>query len=85
MVRPRIEPSPEELKHRIEQALVRNVETDARRINVSVEDGKIILTGTVHGWWEREEAERVAWSAPGVTRVDNRIIVQPIPLPDEED
>jgi osmotically-inducible protein OsmY len=85
IVRPRIEPSPEELKRRIEEALVRNAETDARRITVFVEDGKVILSGTVHAWWEKEEAERVAWSAPGIVSVDNRIIVQPIPLSDEED
>jgi osmotically-inducible protein OsmY len=37
----------------------------------------IAVKGTVHAWAEREEAERVAWSAPGVTAVENRVIIQP--------
>jgi osmotically-inducible protein OsmY len=76
-VRPRVRPSPEDLKQRIEQALVRSVETDARRITVEMDDGKVILKGTVRAWAEREEAERVAWSAPGVAEVDNQITVAP--------
>lgn len=67
--------APEELKRRIEEALVRSAETDARRINVEVAGNKVILTGTVRSWAERQEAERVAWSAPGVIAVENRIKV----------
>jgi osmotically-inducible protein OsmY len=37
----------------------------------------VILRGTVRSWAERQEAERAAWWAPGVTKVDNRIIVSP--------
>jgi osmotically-inducible protein OsmY len=84
-VHPRVIASAEELKHRIEQALVRNAETDARHISVHIEDRTVVLTGTVHSWWEREEAERVAWSAPGVVSVDNRIVVEPVLLSDDED
>ncbi len=69
------EPQPQELRKRIEQALVRNAETDAHRIVVTVDGDKVILTGTVRSWAERQEAERVAWSAPGVLDVDNRIKV----------
>jgi osmotically-inducible protein OsmY len=61
----------------IEQGLVRTAETDAVQITVTTEGNKVILTGAVRSWAERREAERVAWSAPGVTAVDNRIIIRP--------
>lgn len=74
-VRPRIKPSPDEVQRKIREALVRDAETDAKRITVDVEDGRVILEGTVRSWAEKEEAERVAWSAPGVQDVDDRISV----------
>jgi osmotically-inducible protein OsmY len=74
-VRPRHRPSPDEMKKKIEDALVRSAEMDAKRIQVEVHGDKVILTGTVRAWSEKQEAERVAWSAPGVASVENRIVV----------
>jgi osmotically-inducible protein OsmY len=75
-VAPRSQPSPEDLHQRIESALVRSVETDAAGIDIEVRGEMIILEGTVRSWLEREEAERVAWSAPGIVSVHNHLTVR---------
>jgi len=63
------------VKQAIEEALKRDAEVDAQRIQVETSGSKVILKGTVHSWFERKEAERVAWEAPGVTQVENQIAI----------
>lgn len=75
VLKPRAEPS--EIKSKIMDAFKRNAEVDANRIQVEANGSEVILKGTVRSWAEREEAERIAWSAPGVTRVEDRIVVAP--------
>jgi len=66
-----------EVKEKIEKALQRSAELEASRITVETEGGRVILKGRVRAWYERDIAERAAWSAPGVTEVQNRIAIEP--------
>jgi len=64
-----------DIKQRIETALKRNAEVEADAIKVTVQEGRVILDGKVKAWYERELAERTAWSAPGVISVEDRISI----------
>jgi osmotically-inducible protein OsmY len=67
--------APHEIRSKIEDAFRRSAELDASRITVEANGSEVILRGTVKSWAERQEAERAAWAAPGVTKVDNRIAI----------
>ena len=69
-------PSTADVKARIENALKRHAELDSKLIRVEALDGRVTLSGTVRSRAEREEAEFAAWSAPGVTKVDDQLFVQ---------
>jgi osmotically-inducible protein OsmY len=66
-----------DVESKIEAALKRSAEIDARRIHVGASDGKVVLSGNVHSWFEREEARRAAWAAPGVKEVEDHIAIVP--------
>jgi osmotically-inducible protein OsmY len=74
-VKPRA--TPMEIRRKIEEALRRAAELDANHITVEANGDQVILRGTVRSWAERQEAERAAWLAPGIAKVDNRISVNP--------
>lgn len=66
---------PKELKNRIEAALERQAELDADRIRVTVDGTTVHLEGKVRSWHERDAAERAVWAAPGVTQVEDRVVI----------
>jgi osmotically-inducible protein OsmY len=76
LIRVNARPQVHEIKEKIENALRRSAELDASHVTVRAEGG-VILGGKVHACYERDLAEQAAWSAPGVTEVQDRIEIEP--------
>jgi osmotically-inducible protein OsmY len=68
-------PSAGDVKHSIKKAMERNAKLDADGVSVDSSDGQVTLHGTVSSWAEHDDAVDAAWAAPGVTRVQDRILV----------
>jgi osmotically-inducible protein OsmY len=75
VVKPRVKPA--EIEKRVAEAIKRSAELDARSIRVTTENGTVHLHGTVHSLYERRVAEEAAKAAPGVSKVENEIVVTP--------
>lgn len=70
--------TPTDVKLKIKDALERGAEFDADRITVELEGNKAILRGTVRSFAEKRDAERAARNAPGITDVENDLVVEPL-------
>jgi len=64
-----------DIQQSIEEALKRNAEVDAKGIQIKVVGGVVKLEGKVHFWRERQIAERAAWSVPGVSKVEDDLLI----------
>ena len=66
-----------DVKAKIESAFARRAQLDANQIKVESSASRVVLRGSVHSWEERDRAEQAAWAAPGVSRVENNVLVIP--------
>ncbi|MDQ0391054.1 BON domain-containing protein [Labrys monachus] len=73
MVKPHVQAT--DVKSKIMAALKRDAEFEADAIRVNVDGGKVVLEGKIKAWHERSVAERAAWSAPGVSSVEDNLHV----------
>ena len=73
-IKPKVTPA--KIEAAIEAAFERSAVLDAKKIEIETSGSKVTLTGKVRNYTERDEAERVAWAAPGVYSVDNRLAVE---------
>jgi osmotically-inducible protein OsmY len=64
-----------DIRSELQRIFHRDAQLDANAVQIATEGGKVTLTGTVHSWFERNEASRAAWSVKGVTAVDNALTV----------
>jgi osmotically-inducible protein OsmY len=64
-----------EQKH-LENALKLNWCMDGQDVRVSVLGKTITLNGVVNSYYQKEEAERIAWNAPGVNTVVNELAIE---------
>ena len=64
-----------DVSQKIKEALRRSADVVADHIIVETHDGAITLRGSVRSMAELRDAERAAWGAPGVTKVDGRLVV----------
>jgi hypothetical protein len=76
-IRPRVKPY--DIKRKIQEAFRQSAEVDANQIIIETNGSEVVLKGKVRSWAAREEAERVAWRAPGVT-IFSRSDVKPFPI-----
>lgn len=71
-------PKVADVRERIRKELERTVDDEANQIIIETSNGRVTLRGKVHSWLEDQAARRAAWSVPGVTAVDDKLLVEPV-------
>lgn len=73
----KVEPtvSSSDVRGKIQSAFQRHAAVDAKNVEIDVLDGTVTLSGKVHSWHEKDDAETAAWAAPGVKHVKNNLSV----------
>ncbi|MCX6128284.1 MAG: BON domain-containing protein [Proteobacteria bacterium] len=74
-LRLRSQVQPQDVKQRIEKALIRSAEKDAKKIKVEMHDGEVVLSGSVRSRAALEDAKWAAWAVPGVMNVETQLSV----------
>lgn len=67
----------DDIRREIQRIFHRDAQIDANNVHIEVTGGTVRLSGTVHSWFERNEAGRAAWSIKGVSAVENAIAIAP--------
>jgi osmotically-inducible protein OsmY len=72
-----VKPTPKvaDVRDRILRELERTVEQETNHIEIETQNGSVVLRGRVHSWADLDAARRAAWSVPGVTTVENHLVV----------
>jgi osmotically-inducible protein OsmY len=64
-----------DVRRQLTTALHRYAQVEADAVQVAADGSRVVLTGKVHSWAERDLVQHAAWKVPGVAHVDNRILV----------
>lgn len=64
-----------DVKSKIQSAFARRAQLDANQVTVDALGSKVTLSGMVRSWQEKHQAEQAAWSAPGVSQVENDVVI----------
>ena len=73
-VKPKV--TPYELQLKINASFLRSANIDAAKVSADVSGSKVTLRGKVRSFAEREDAENAVWSAPGITTVENKLVIE---------